>query len=387
MMAIGIDLISFYTPSFFLKLEELAMHRKIPAEKYTVGIGQEEMSILPPDEDVVTMGANAAHQLVKKIDKSKIKALIFATESSVDQSKAAGIHTHKLLGLSPECRIIEVKQACYSGTFALRAAMGLISLEPDSKVLIINSDVARYDLNSAGEPTQGCGAVALLVSNNPRLVNIEAESAYISGDVMDFWRPNYRTSAIVDGQYSTRVYLQALNECWKKYGELSKRLPEQINHLCFHLPFTRMAEKALKQLFRCKEEFQNRLKKTSPGLLYNRTIGNSYTASLYLNLCSLLDYSQENLDGHRVGFFSYGSGFVAEFFSGVIQTGYGKYLLKEVHKALLSQRQQLNYQEYLDFYNYSLPQNGQAWDTPHFTKGVFRFAGLNAHKRLYEMAQ
>jgi hydroxymethylglutaryl-CoA synthase len=383
-MNIGIDLISFYTPPFFLSLTDLAAQRKISAEKYTIGIGQDEMSILPPDEDVVTMGANAAQSLLDKVDKTQIKALIFATESGVDQSKSAGMFVHRLLGLSKECRVIEMKQACYSGTFSLRSAMGLISLQKNAKVLVINSDVARYDLNSPGEPTQGCGAVALIVSNNPRLLKVESESAYISEDVMDFWRPNYRSSAIVDGQYSTKIYLKALNECWKKYGELTKRLPEHVHHFCFHLPFTRMAEKALKQLFRCKEEFQSRFIKSSPGFRYNRVVGNSYTASLYLNLCSLLDCSAENLEGHRVGLFSYGSGFVAEFFSGVIQAGYGSHLLKDLHSRLISQRKKISYREYLEFYHYALPEQGEVFNVPHFTNGHFRFSGLDNHKRLYE---
>lgn len=386
-MSIGIDLISFYTPAFFFSLDDLAKQRVVEAKKYTVGIGQKEMSILPPDEDVVTMGANAAYSLLEKVDKSRIKALIFATESSVDQSKSAGLFIHKLLDLPRHCRVIEMKQACYSGTFSLRAAMGLVSLDQESQALVITADVARYELHSAGEATQGCGAVALLVSSQPRLLQIDSESAYISEDVMDFWRPNYRSTAIVDGKYSTRVYLQALNECWQKYAELSKRLPENIHHFCFHLPFTRMAEKALKQLFRCKEDFQSRLRKMRPGLLYNETVGNSYTASLYLNLCSLLDFSEHNLAGQRIGLFSYGSGFVAEFFSGIIQNGYSQHLFNELHTRLLANRKRLSYAEYLEFYHYALPENGKTSHNPCFTQGRFRFAGVNAHKRLYEQTQ
>lgn len=383
-MTIGIDLISFYTPPFYFSLEDLAKQRNIPAQKYTSGIGQKEMSIMPPDEDVVTMGANAASQLLEKTNKSRIKALIFATESGVDQSKSAGIFVHKLLDLPKDCRVIEMKQACYSGTFALRSAMGLVSLEKDAQILVINADVARYDLESPGEATQGCGAVAVLISAQPRLLEIAPESAFISEDVMDFWRPNYRTSAIVDGQYSTRVYLQALNECWQKYGELSQYLPEHIHHLCFHLPFTRMAEKALRQLFRCKEELKSRLQKAAPSLFYNEIIGNSYTASLYINLCSLLDRHEANLDNQRVGLFSYGSGFVAEFFSGMIQKGYHRHLFKEVHMQLLSKRKRLTFKEYLDFYRFVLPEHGEAYTTPAFTTGAFRLAGIEAHKRLYE---
>ena len=34
--------------------------------------------------------------------------------------------------------------------------------------LVITTDIARYGLESAGEPTRGAGAVALLMEKNPR---------------------------------------------------------------------------------------------------------------------------------------------------------------------------------------------------------------------------
>lgn len=41
---------------------------------------------------------------------------MLATETGVDQSKAAGLYLHPLLLLPRNCRIIELKQACYCAT-------------------------------------------------------------------------------------------------------------------------------------------------------------------------------------------------------------------------------------------------------------------------------
>ena len=113
-MKSGIDLISFYSSKYFLSLEALAEKRGVDVAKFHVGLGQFRMAIPPPDEDVVTMGASAAKPLLASVDPQTISLLLFATESGVDQSKAAGLFVHKLLGLSSRCRVVELKEACYS---------------------------------------------------------------------------------------------------------------------------------------------------------------------------------------------------------------------------------------------------------------------------------
>ena len=118
-MSVGIDDISFYTTNFSLDLQELAANNGSDAAKYTVGIGQERMSVPGADEDVVTMAANACMPLLEGMeergeDPSAISTILFATETGIDQSKAAGVYLHSLLKLSPRCRVVELKQACYS---------------------------------------------------------------------------------------------------------------------------------------------------------------------------------------------------------------------------------------------------------------------------------
>lgn len=382
-MNIGIDQISFYTSQYFLDLKTLAKARGVDPDKYVIGIGQSKMGIPPPDEDIVTMAASAALRLKERGALEGVETLLFATESAIDQSKSAGMFVHGLLGLPERCRVVELKQACYSATAALRMAMGLVAMRPQSKVLVIASDVARYELGSPGESTQGCGAVAMTISADPRLIAIDPEAGFYANDVMDFWRPNYLSEAQVDGKYSTLIYIKALKAAWKQYAEESGRSLDDFSRFCYHIPFTRMAAKAHQKLARgiSDEELE---KVIGESLLYSREAGNCYSASLYVGLCSLLDNSAEDLSGRRIGLYSYGSGCVGEFFSGVVQPGYQKELLTEVHQKLLAGRAELTFRQYEDIYNYGIPTDGGVHAFAQYRTGPFRFAGLDAHKRIYE---
>ena len=119
-------------------------------------------------------------------------------------------------------------------------------------------------------------------------------------------------------------------------------------------------------------------------LEYARKIGNSYTASLYIGLISLLDAATEDLTGKRVGFYSYGSGCVAEYFSGVVQPGYREVLDTSYHQAMLAERVSLSYPEYEAFYSFSYPEDGTYCKIPVHETGQFRLAGIRDHKRIYE---
>src|SRR5690606_7304049 len=132
-------------------------------------------------------------------------------------SKAAGVYVHKLIGLSSNCRVVELKQACYSATAGLQMAAGIVARDPKQKVLVIASDVARYAQDSAGEPTQGAGAVAILVTANPKILEFETATGLYTEDIMDFWRPNYSSTAFVDGKFSIKAYMTAVEEAWKDY--------------------------------------------------------------------------------------------------------------------------------------------------------------------------
>ncbi len=386
-MNIGIESLSFFTSRYFLDLGTMAQAHGVNADKYYHGIGQEKMSVPPPGEDVVTLAANAGRQALESIDTDSIEMVMFATESATDQSKAGGIYVHNLLGLKPHCRVFELKQACYSGTAGLLLARDMISQYPDRKVLVLMSDIARYGLNSAGEITQGAGAIAMILSNQPKIMTIESQSGYYTQDVMDFWRPNYRNEALVDGKYSVRVYLKALTESWNLYHQRTHIGFDQFSRFCYHLPFSRMAEKAHKQLAKINniDISDNKLTtQINDGLIYNRKIGNIYTGSLYLSLISMLENNQQDMSDQLVSLFSYGSGCVGELFAGRVLPGYRNYLKSDLHQSLIENRKELSYPEYIEFYNFSYVEDGTQQRLPSFDTGRTRLTQIKDHKRIYE---
>lgn len=390
MVKVGIDTLAVYTSRYALNLATLAEVRGINPDKYHAGLGQYTMSVPPPGEDIVTMAANAAREALSDIDLNDIELLLFATESGIDQSKAAGIYVHDLLGLPSRCRVMELKQACYSGTAALQLALPFLRENPGKKVLIIASDIARYGLQTPGESSQGCGAVAMVLSANPRIMAFEPEYGVVTENVMDFWRPNYSHEAIVDGKYSSKLYLVMLEKSWEQYQSLSGRSLADHAHFCYHVPVPRLVEKAHHYLLKLNGQDALPPEITSshvqPSLTYGRQIGNSYTASLYVALASLLDTITEDLSGQRIGFYSYGSGCVAEYFSGVVQPSYRAVLKTAYHAELLAARTLLSYDEYAAFYQFEYTENGSEQDIPLYHTGWYRLARLQNHKRIYEKA-
>ena len=384
---VGIEAISFYSPKYFIELKAIAESRGRDPNVYLKGLGQVRMAVPAPGEDIVTMAANAASNLLRDIDHETISTLIFATESGIDQSKAGGIYVHNLLGLPEHCRVFEIKQACYGATAGLQMGIPMIKQQPEQKILLVAADIARYGLGSPGEPTQGGGAVAMIISANPKLVIFDTDSGYYTEDVMDFWRPNYRDEALVDGRKSIRIYIKALLETWQQYQKKTNRLLQEFYRFCYHLPFTAMAETAHHRLLKSmnitlsQEEIRTQI---YDSLAYNKVMGNSYSASLYICLSSLLDCSNGNLETKRIAFFSYGSGCMAEFFSGIVCTNYHQYLHTRLHDHMLRDRQALTCEEYENFYSFSLPTDGRTFEVPPYNTGRFRLAALKEHKRIYE---
>lgn len=251
---------------------------------------------------------------------------------------------------------------------------------------MIASDVSKYDLDSPGEATQGAAAVAMLVSADPALLRVEAPSGLFTADVMDFWRPNYRDTALVDGQESISAYLQAVEGAWKDYGEQGGRGLEEFTAICYHQPFTKMAYKAHRHLLHCcGEDTDDALIARVLGrtTAYNSVVGNSYTASVYLGLAALLD-TAEDLSGQAVGFLSYGSGSVAEFFAGTVVPGYRAHLRTNTHREAIDAREPIDYAAYRDLRGSRLPADGTEHLLPRQTQGPYRLAGICDHKRLYE---
>jgi hydroxymethylglutaryl-CoA synthase len=392
-MQLGIDDLAFATADRYLDLADLAPVHGVDVAKYTVGLGQDRMSVCAPDEDVVTLAAAAALPLVENLaddERAAIRTVLLATESGIDQSKSAGVYVHRLLGLSSAARVVELKQACYAGTSALQMALALVARNPEQKVLVVCSDVARYDVGSSGEPTQGCGAVAMLITADPRLVAIEPLSGLHTSDVMDFWRPNYRTTAVVDGRLSLRAYTDSLTGAWQDFQGQGGAAFGDIDAFVYHQPFTKMAVKAHQHLTKITGAPRDAAVmdgQIADTLRYNREIGNSYTASMYIGLVSLLDHAADDLAGSRIGFFSYGSGAVGEFFTGVVQPGYRDHLRTAAHRRLLDARQRISHAEYSAIVAPVNPVDGGDHDVEHVTRGPFRMSAITGHQRVYERAE
>ncbi|MCX5335420.1 MULTISPECIES: hydroxymethylglutaryl-CoA synthase [unclassified Streptomyces] len=385
-ISIGIHDLSFATGEFVLPHTALADYNGTEIGKYHVGIGQRSMSIPAADEDIVTLAATAAAPIIARHGSDRIRTVVFATESSIDQAKSAGVYVHSLLGLPSATRVVELKQACYGATAALQFAIGLIRRDPAQQVLVIASDVSKYELDSPGEATQGAAAVAMLVSLDPALVRIEDPSGLFTADVMDFWRPNYLNTALVDGHESINAYLQAVEGTWKDYNEQGGRGLEEFAAFCYHQPFTKMAYKAHRHLLNyCGKDTDKDDIAQAIGLTtaYNTVIGNSYTASVYLGLSALLDQS-DDLTGKSIGFLSYGSGSVAEFFAGTVTAGYRDQLRTEANQEAIARRKPVDYAGYRDLHERSFPTDGGDYATEQQTTGPFRLAGVSGHKRIYQ---
>lgn len=386
-MRIGIDKLGFYAPHLYIDMVKLAEARGDEPAKYTKGIGQDEMALSPITQDTVTMAANAALQLIDDNDRKTIDYVIFGTETGIDHSKSGAVYVSHLLGLKKEIRAVETKQACYGATAAIQLAKGHIALNPDSKVLILASDIARYGLATPGEVTQGAGAVAILMSKDPKIMSFEKETSYQTEDTMDFWRPIYSEEAFVDGQHSNDKYIEFFRDLWSSYSKKSGHEFADFEAICFHLPYTRMGEKALKpHLEGMPEEVANRLQANYKiSTTYNRLVGNIYTGSLYLSLLSLLENTSDLKPGARIGLFSYGSGSVGEFFTGVLEDGFREHLNTDNHKELLANRKELTIKEYETEFLKELPTDGSTVEfNGEDDPAKIYLSGITEHMRQYK---
>jgi len=384
-MEIGIDKIGFYSPHYYVDMVDLAHARDEDPNKYTIGIGQDEMAVAPVTQDAVSLAGNAALQILTEEDREAIDFVMFATETGVDHSKSGGVYLHELLGLKREARSIELKQACYAGTAALQLAKGHVALHPESKVLVLASDIARYGLATPGEVTQGAGAVAYLVSANPRVLVLDREATSMTKDIMDFWRPIYSEYAFVDGHYSNEQYIEYFGAVWQEYQEKTGLTIDDFEAICFHLPYTKMGRKALEAIYPdgLGENEERIMDNYEASTTYSRRVGNIYTASLYLGFISLLE-NKELEEGAKIGFYSYGSGGVGEFFSGHLQKGYRDYLFAEAHQAMLDNRTKLSIPEYEEIFEEKLPVDGsEAMLNVEEDTGSICLSGVRNHERKY----
>jgi hydroxymethylglutaryl-CoA synthase len=409
---VGIEALAVAVPHRYVDITDLARARGVDPAKYTAGLGAREMAVTDPGEDAVALAATAAARLLRQnnVDPARIGMLVVGTETGVDHSKAVASHVQGLLKLPRTMRTYDTQHACYAGTAGLMAASEWIASGAGAGrvAVVVASDIARYGVNTAGEPTQGGAAVAMLVSEQPKLLALDVGlSGACSMDVYDFWRPLGRREALVDGHYSINCYLDALSGAYRGWREraLAKEvvrwgseLPsEQLARVLYHVPFCKMARKAHGRVRLCDLEdvagasgsaeereaaaqsLASYEAQVAASLHLNARVGNAYTASLYLALAGALQVEGAALAGKRVGLFSYGSGCVSEFFSGVVGSDAAAQVARAELEAVLAKRERVTVAEYERLMG--LPYD--APEPPGAVPGVFRLTGIQDGRRLY----
>ncbi|MGN9788213.1 hydroxymethylglutaryl-CoA synthase family protein [Nonomuraea sp. ZG12] len=329
-MALGIEAINAYVGRAYTDVRALFDARGLDVSRFD-NLMMRQRSVNLPCEDPVTNAVNAARPLLDALapeEKDRIELLVVGTESGLDFGKPISTYIHHHLGLNPACRSFEVKHACYGGTAALQSAAAVVGASPipGVKALAIATDAASGTAKSTyWEPSEGAGAVAMLVGEDARVLRLDAgASGYHTFEVMDTARPRHDTDT-VDPDLSLLAYMRCVEECFAVYEQrvTGADIVDTFDYLALHTPFAGMVKGAHRMLLRklkglgpreIEADFEARV---VPSLAYGVRVGNTYSAALYLALCSLIDNGGFDAP-KRAGLFSYGSGCASEFFSGVI---------------------------------------------------------------------
>jgi len=383
-MNIGIDKIGFYVPKDYIDIVELAKARDVDPNKFTIGIGQDKQAVPQPYQDAVTMAASSADSILTDEDKKDLGLLIVGTESSVDESKSTAAFLMDLLELPEDIRAFEIKQACYGATAGLQTAYDFVSLNPGKKALVIATDIARYGIKTPGEVTQGAGSVAMIISEDPRVLKLDHKSVYMTKNVGDFWRPTFSKTAFARGKFSNEVYVDFFTTLWEKFQTKYDLSADDFSTMLFHIPYTKMGTKALRTLEGqvSDEKYAELTAHYQESIKFSRAVGNLYTGSLYLGLLSYLVNGAKA--GEKMLMFSYGSGAVGELYSGEIQAGFEDVIDKKALQGMLDDRQKMSIADYEKMYQIEY-QDGTIVD-PTAVDAKFYLSEIKENERLYKKA-
>ncbi len=367
MQPVGIEMLNIFGGSAYLDVDQLASHRGLDKTRFD-NLLMKEKSVALPYEDPVSLGVNAAKPIIDALsdsEKDRIEMLITCTESSFDFGKSMSSYMHDYLGLNRNCRLFEIKSACYSGTTGLQMGINFVlsQVSPGAKVLVIATDISRFLVAKGGgvlsegwsfaEPSSGAGAVAMLVSDHPYVFQIDVgANGYYGFEVMDTCRP-VADSEAGDSDLSLLSYLDCLEQSFIEY---QKRVPgadylESFSYLAFHTPFGGMIKGAHRTMMRkmrkakpdiIEADFEERV---FPGLVYCQRVGNIMGATTALSLASTIENGTFHTS-KRIGCFSYGSGCCSEFFSGVVTIESQQRIRDFGITEKLNQRYQLSMDEY-----------------------------------------
>src|SRR5512142_2787706 len=128
MSLVGIEAINACAGTAFVNVEKLAEYRNLDALRFR-NLLMKEKSIALPYEDPITFAVNAARPLIDALspdERDRIEMVITCTESAFDFGKSMSTYVHKLLGLNRNCRLFELKNACYSGVAGVQTAVNFV---------------------------------------------------------------------------------------------------------------------------------------------------------------------------------------------------------------------------------------------------------------------
>lgn len=398
---IGIDDLAFYVPSFCLEIETLSQQRNIAFEKLNKGLGLSKMAIPNLNEDAATMAANAVKQLIErnKIPLEKIGRIYVGTESAFDGAKPIASY---VLGMLEDyfdagdkmrhCDCVDMTFACIGGVDAFLNTCDWVRADEDRIGIVVNTDNAKYGLNSPGEYTQGAGAVAILIKSNPRLMSIAPKVGVACKSEHDFFKPLRKlyeyleeerqyvklhdVTPIYDGHFSNACYADRVREAFDHFKAQTNTAPITTwQRLIFHLPYAFHAKRIFAEIFMLEndlrdeslsyndnvkaiyksEAYRNYINKTiERGQRASSEIGNMYTASIWMALISTLslDVQEGNeLTHQKIGFCSYGSGSKAKVFEGKLQPTWQAVAQQWQVFETLAARTAINFSDYENLHN------------------------------------
>ncbi len=373
-MTFGIEAASFYVPSLYLEIKELAEHRNIEPAKLEKGLGLHKMGFPDVHEDAATFAAEALLKLIEdnELNPKEIARIYLGTESALDAAKPTASYAMQMVEEALEakfgsrcfrnCDVVDLTFACIGAVDALHNSLDFVRANPGKKAVVIASDYAKYELSSPGEYTQGGGAVAVLVSSDPKLMEIENTWGVATESVFDFFKPRrhfrkeellnapenypekievFTDEPVFDGQYSNQCYQDRIREAYEHYKELTgKDKPyENWKYLIFHLPYAFHGKRVFTEIYSMENglsyatpEEQKAVAKSEDYIRFinekieksqraSSEIGNMYTASIFMAMLSALQTSfneKEELAGQEIGFLGYGSGSKSKVFAGKV---------------------------------------------------------------------
>ena len=339
MSLVGIEAMNVFGGTTFVDVAKLAAHRGLDNTRFE-NLLMKEKSIPLPYEDPITFAVNAAKPIIDGLsdeEKDRIEMVITCTESAFDFGKSMSTYVHDLLGLNRNCRLFELKNACYSGVAGFQMAVNFIlsQASPGAKALVVATDVARFMVEEGGdalsadwsfaEPSSGAGAVAMLVSDKPHIFQVDVgANGYYGYEVMDTCRPTADGDA-GDTDLSLLSYLDCCENAFKEYAKRVEgaHFKDTFSYMAYHTPFGGMVKGAHRNMMRklakakprdIEADFEARV---IPGMIYCQRVGNIMGATAMLSVASTIDHGNYD-EPKRIGAFSYGSGCCSEFFSGVV---------------------------------------------------------------------